>query len=84
MSSVIFTVNLPYKVRCNIPDCGKPSNKVFKLNLDETMVTTCSPYHARLAEQRWQEKKDKNIRPNTPLPPEEMIAEGGNTEELIE
>lgn len=84
MSSPIFTVNLPYKVRCNLPDCGKPSNKVFKQNLDDTMVTCCSPYHSRLAEERWNEKKDKNIKPGVPLPPSEMIAEGDNIEQLID
>lgn len=57
----IFTVKLPYKVRCNLPECGKPVNVVFKQNMEGMMNTFCSPHHARIGEERWNEKKDVRI-----------------------
>ena len=85
MNNPIFSVKLPYRVRCNLPDCQKPVNLVFKKSIEGNMNTFCSPYHANLGEERWEEKKKLNIQPGRPLPPditEEYV--GGNTEDLME
>ena len=79
---MIFDLTLPYKVRCNIPECGKPVNHVFRTQLDGMMINFCTPQHAHLGEQRWMEKKEKGIEPGKPLPKEEIDVVSGNTEDL--
>lgn len=63
----IFNVTLPYKRRCELPDCRKPSNQVFKINVEGNSISTCSPAHARTAESRWEEKKRLNVRLGVPV-----------------
>jgi len=72
---------LPYRVRCNLPDCGKPSNHVFKKEMGGMMNTFCSPAHASLGEERWDEKKDIRLGVQ-PEPEEQMV--GDNIEEVNE
>ena len=79
-----YSVTLPYKVRCGIPECGKPINHVFKKELDGIMINFCSPYHARLGEDRWMEKKDQGITPGMPPKPKDEEFISDNTDEMIE
>lgn len=81
--SAIFSLKLPYKIRCNLPDCGKPVHLVFKMQLDGMMNAFCSPAHANLGENRWEEKKRLNIKPGQPITAtEEMV--GDNIQQIEE
>lgn len=85
MTQPTFTAKLPYRIRCNLPDCGKAVNLTFTKVLDNIPCRFCSPDHAKLGEARWVEKKEKNIRlgvePNHESQDEYV---GDNTEEFIE
>ena len=79
----IFSVRLPYKVRCELGGCGKPVQLVFKVQIDNMMNTFCSPAHANLGEQRWEEKKKLNVVPGMPIIETEQMT-GDNLQELEE
>ncbi len=85
--SVIYAVNLPYRVKCNLPGChsgniggAKITNHPYKIEVDGRMLTFCSPQHARLGEERWFEKKD--VRLGVPPRQEEQMV-SDNIEEVI-
>lgn len=78
---VIYDVKLPYKVRCNVPECGKPINHVFRQELDGIMCNFCSPNHAHLGKDRWEEKKRLDIRLGV-TPQEEQTYVGDNLVEV--
>lgn len=71
--SAISNIALPYKVRCDLPDCRKPSQQVYRIIVDDFRVTCCSPQHARLGESRWEEKKRLDVRMG--VPPKEPVDE---------
>lgn len=81
--SVVYSINLPYKTRCQLPDCRKPVNLVFRINVDGNPLNFCSTSHANTGESRWNEKIEKNIRMDIP-PQEETQMEGDNIAELEE
>jgi len=69
--------------RCEV--CHKAIREGYVMSLEGYTVLVCSGAHAELGRQRWQEKKDKNIRPGVPNPPEvedEMLGDniGGEDE----
>ena len=64
--SAIFSVKLPYRVRCSLPECGKPVNLVFRETLDGIPSNFCSTPHANEGEKRWNEKKNLDIRLGVP------------------
>lgn len=68
MSQPTYSTKLPYKIRCNLPECEKPVNLVFTKVLDGVACRFCSPGHATTGEDRWEEKKEKNIRMDVPPP----------------
>ena len=68
MSGAIFSLRLPYKVRCNLPDCGKPVHLVFKMQMDGMTNTFCSPSHANVGMSRWEQKKKLDLKPGQTLP----------------
>jgi len=68
MHQPTFSNKLPFKVRCNLPECGKPTNLTFTKILDNVPCRFCSPNHAAIGEDRWNEKKEKNIRMGVPTP----------------
>jgi hypothetical protein len=78
----IFGVKLPYKIRCNLPDCRKPVNQVFRITIDSNPLTFCSSNHARVGEERWEEKKKLNIRMDVPVKEEKPDMVGDNLQEL--
>ncbi len=79
--SLIQSLKLPYRVRCELPDCRKIIQHVHRITIEGNRVTTCSPDHAMLAEERWNEKKNLNIRIGVPPEPEEEM-DSGNTDEF--
>ncbi len=81
--SGIFSARLPYKVYCNLPDCNKLINLVFKINIDGNQIIACSPDHARLGEERWNEKLRLNIKPGQTIIEKPDLV-GDNLQELDE
>lgn len=85
MKPPIFSVKLPYKVRCQLPDCGRAINLAFKQAMvDGTMCTFCSSQHAAVGFSRFREKIEKNIHPPETLPGEERNQYTDGAEEVIE
>ena len=83
--SAIFSLKLPYKVRCELGGCGKPVQLVFKMQMDGMTNTFCSPNHANLGLSRWEEKTKLNLKPGQTLPlVEEDKPEGDNMENIQE
>ena len=64
---VIFDSVLPYKTRCQLPDCGRPINHVFRTDL-QGMTHFCSGEHAREGVRRWEEKIKLGVRMGVPAP----------------
>lgn len=81
--SATWAMKLPYRVRCELPDCQKPTNFIFKTEIDGNQVKFCSPYHARMGQDRWEEKKKLNIRLGVAPKNSESEFIGDNTDELI-
>ena len=82
--SGIFSVRLPYKIRCQLPECGKPVHLAFKMEMDGMMNTFCSPDHANVGLGRWEEKKRLNLKPGEiPLIQKDELV-GDNLQELDE
>lgn len=78
-----FSVKMPYKVRCMIPECGKAIQQVYRVSLDGHSINMCSNDHARLGITRWQDKKARGITPSSPQErPNEIEQTGDNLEEL--
>ena len=75
--SVNFSIKLPYKMRCNLPDCRKPVQLIFRKTIDGNPLNFCSTNHANVGEERWHEKIEKNVRMDVP-PKEEQQMEGDN------
>lgn len=72
-----FSLKLPYKVQCQLPDCrgvnAPPvvTNRPHRVNLDGYSISFCSNDHARVGIERWQEKVKLGIKPGSPLPKDE-------------
>jgi hypothetical protein len=64
-----FSIRMPYKVRCNLPDCGKAVNQVYKVGLDGYSINFCSNDHARTGITRWQDKIARGIKPGQKVAP---------------
>jgi hypothetical protein len=84
-----FSIRLPYKVQCQLPDCrgtNNPpvvTNRPHRVNLDGYNISFCSNQHARVGVERWQEKVKMGIKPGQPLPKEEdTIMTGDNLGEI--
>jgi hypothetical protein len=58
-----FGITLPYKQRCNLPDCTKATQRVYRVNVDDHGLSFCSNDHARVGLSRWEEKVKMGIRP---------------------
>jgi hypothetical protein len=82
MSSPVFSVNLPYKTRCQLPECRKPVNLVFRKTIEGNPLTFCSTAHANLGEERWLEKLEKNVRMDVPVKEDENQMTGDNIADL--
>lgn len=85
-----FSIKLPYKVPCGLPDCrginAPPvvTNRPHRVNLDGHQISFCSNQHARVGVERWQEKVKMGIKPGQPLPQEEDLQMIGDNMEEIE
>lgn len=84
-TNLSFGITLPFRQPCQLPDCQKPTNRVYRVNVDDYNLSFCSNDHARLGLTRWEEKKKLGIKPGSPKPieaGEEMM--GSNLEALEE
>ncbi len=79
----VFSVKLPYRIRCQIPECRKPTQLAFRKTIDGNQLTFCSTNHANLGEERWDEKKRLNVRMDVPVKHEEPMT-GDNLLDLEE
>ena len=83
-----FSVKLPYKVMCMLPDCRGVNNppvvtdRPHKIMVDGYSINLCSNDHARVALTRWGEKKKLGLKPGVPQRKEEIDAVGDNIEEI--
>lgn len=84
MNNPIFAVTLPYKTRCDIPSCRKAVNQIFRTNIEGFSSKFCSPNHANVGEQRWEEKKKLGVRMGVPTSKESEEFVGDNIQELSE
>ena len=73
-------IDLPFQKRCEM--CHKPKKFLYKIELDGYSVFVCSAHCAEEARSNWQEKKDRNITPGTPILPSTDVPEvlNDNTE----
>lgn len=82
-TNLSFTIKMPYKVRCQLPDCAKAVNYVHKVNQDGYSINFCSNDHARVGIERWADKKARGITPGSRRPVEnEIEMTGDNIEEV--
>lgn len=85
-ANLSFSVKLPYKQRCVIPECQRAVDRVYRVNQDGHPLNFCSNDHARLGITRWEEKKKLGIKPGQPQPAPDLSneSEGDNLMELDE
>lgn len=83
-TNLSFGITLPFKTRCNLPDCQVATNRVYRVNIDGYVINFHSNDHARLGIERWQEKKKMGLKPGQPIrkedPANEMV--GDNMQDL--
>lgn len=70
--------------RCMLPDCGKATKHLHRVNIDKYSIDFCSNQHARVGIERWKEKEALGIKPGQPKKIEETQVEGDNIQELEE
>lgn len=70
MTSTIYESNIPYRVKCDTPECERLVTHVFRTVRQEGNstypITCCSREHNLLCQQRWDEKKKLDIRVGIP------------------
>ena len=83
-TNLSFGITLPFKQRCNLPDCQVATNRVYRVSMGEYNLTFHSNDHARIGIQRWMEKEKLGIKPGVPARPEDPADEymSDNLEEI--
>ena len=81
-----FSMTLPFKQKCQLPDCKRVGYKVSRLVIDGNKLDFCCAQHALVGRDRWAEKKKLGITPGKkPAPtgnPDQMV--GDNINEIEE
>lgn len=70
-TNLSFGITLPFKQRCQLPDCAVATNRVYRVTMGEYNLTFHSNDHARLGIQRWMEKEKLGIKPGQPIKQED-------------
>ena len=84
-TNLSFSITLPFKQRCMLPDCGIATKRVYKVNQGGYNLSFHSNDHARIGIARWEEKKRLGITPGNPRPKiDEEEFTGDNLQELGE
>ena len=65
MGTMLLRHNFPSLRRCE--KCHKSRRFLYEMRLDEISILVCSGMCAEEARLNWQEKKDKNIKPGSPV-----------------
>ena len=81
-----FLTKLPnnMKMRCQLPDCQRAVNQIYRVDHDNYRLNFCSNDHARTGIARWDEKRKLNIKPGVPQRKDDIKTEmvSDNTDTL--
>lgn len=83
-TNLSFGIKLPFRQQCNLPECQKPTNYVYRVNIDQHRLSFCSNDHARTGLSRWEEKKKLGIKPGMPRQKEEIPEVSGDNIQEVE
>lgn len=78
-----YSLKLPYRKKCSLPECEHLSYDVSRFSIDGNTMDFCCTEHARIGKSRWEEKRKMGIRPGEPQRPTnpEENFESGNLPE---